>query len=112
MKNVMEYAGYCGEIDYNDGDGVFFGSILGITDMVTFEGSSVAELRQDFHDAVDDYLETCKRHGKKPQIPYRGSFNVRIPSQTHMQAVLAARREGKTLNAFIGAAIEEKLARL
>lgn len=68
-SEFMEYLGYRGEIQYGEADRVYFGSILGITDMVIFEGDNVKVLRKNLHEAVDDYLGTCRRHGKQPQKP-------------------------------------------
>ncbi|MDP1957738.1 MAG: hypothetical protein Q8J75_06140 [Rhodocyclaceae bacterium] len=37
--------------------------------MIGFHGESVAELRAAFEDAVDDYLETCKKAGGTAPTP-------------------------------------------
>jgi predicted HicB family RNase H-like nuclease len=75
-----------------------------------FEGSSVKELKKAFHEAVDDYLETCKEMGREPQKPFKGSFNVRIPSELHRKAVERATRMGVSLNQLVQKALEEKVA--
>jgi predicted HicB family RNase H-like nuclease len=64
MKNHLEYKGYSGSVDFNATDNILFGKIVGISDTVTFEGSSIKELTEAFHEAVDDYLDTCKELGK------------------------------------------------
>lgn len=58
MKNTMEYKGYTGSVEYSDEDGVFFGKVQFIRTLISYEGSNAKELRQDFHDGVDDYLIT------------------------------------------------------
>lgn len=45
-------------------DNVFFGKIEGIDGLVNFEGSSVEELKEIFHEAVDDYLTFINDYGK------------------------------------------------
>ena len=40
---------------------MFHGKILGINDLVNFEGVSVKELKKAFAEAVEDYLVTCSR---------------------------------------------------
>ena len=59
MGNTMTYNGYAGRIEYDDDDGIFTGRIAGIRDGVGFHAESVDGLRQAFHEAVEDYLETC-----------------------------------------------------
>ncbi len=77
---------------------------------VMFEGTSVKELRKAFHEAVDDYLGTCKEMCREPQKPFKGSFNVRIPSDLHRKAVERATRMGVSLNQLVQKALEEKVA--
>lgn len=57
MKN-LEYKGYSGSIDYCEEDDCFFGRVLGVNkDLISYEGSTIDELRKDFQNAVNDYLE-------------------------------------------------------
>ena len=60
MKNVMTYNGYTGTVEYSEDDGILFGRLVGINDIVSYEGESVKELREAFQASVDDYLEHCK----------------------------------------------------
>ena len=56
VMNTMTYKGYLGSVAYSEKDQVFFGKIEGINGLVNFEGESVKELTNAFHEAVDDYL--------------------------------------------------------
>ena len=98
MKNVMTYKGYSARIDYDDDDGIFFGRIAGIRDGVGFHAESVSELRDAFHEAVDDYVDTCEKVGKMPEKPYSGKVMFRISPEVHAQAALAAELSGMSLN--------------
>ena len=91
-------------------DKVFHGKIEGISDLVTFEGQTVAELIKAFHEAVNDYIELCKEAGKEPERPFKGSFNVRIPSDLHRKAAKKATLMGISLNQLVQKALEEKVA--
>lgn len=106
----MTYKGYIGSVHYSDEDEVFHGKIEAISDLIMYEGSSVKELKKAFHEAVDDYLETCKEMGREPQKPFKGSFNVRVPSTLHRKAAQKAAMMGISLNQFIQKALEEKVA--
>jgi predicted HicB family RNase H-like nuclease len=67
----MNYDGHHARIEYDDEDEIFFGKVAGISDVVGFHGSSVVvDLKNAFHEAVDDYIETCTRVGKDPQKNY------------------------------------------
>ena len=71
MNEVLEYRSYYASVNFNAEDEVFHGKIIGINDLVTFEATTIRELKKAFHDAVDDYLETCKSIGKDPEKPTR-----------------------------------------
>ncbi len=98
MTNTMVYQGYSARIDYDDEDGLFTGKIAGITDTVSFHADTVEDLRAAFHEAVDDYIETCTRVGKEPQKAYSGQVMFRISPDVHRKAALAAELSGKSLN--------------
>src|SRR5688572_136045 len=101
MKNIMEYNGYTGIVEYSGADRVFFGKVFGINDLVTFEGDSVKQLEKAFRDAVDDYVETCTEQGKEPERAYKGSFNVRIDPEVHRKAAFKAQTLHISLNEFV-----------
>ncbi len=59
MSNTMEYKGYVGSVEFSEEDGVFFGKVMGLRALLSYEGSTAAELVADFHAAVDDYIALC-----------------------------------------------------
>lgn len=105
--NTMTYKGYHARVEYDDEDELFFGRIAGISDSVGFHADSVAGLKAAFHEAVDDYLDTCARIGKEPQKPYSGKVMFRVSPEVHRKAALAAELAGKSLNQWA----EEVLSR-
>ncbi|MCL2838004.1 MAG: type II toxin-antitoxin system HicB family antitoxin [Oscillospiraceae bacterium] len=110
MNNVLEHNGYVGKIEFSSDDNCFFGKILGINDLVSFEGSSVDEIKSAFSEAVDDYLEMCAENGKEPEKSYKGSFNVRIDPVLHRQAASFAALSNISLNQFVESAIADKVS--
>ena len=110
MADLMNYKGYRATAKYSEEDGCFVGQIIGIDDVIGFEGSTVEELRAMFREAVDSYLDWCRERGKKPDKEYKGSFNVRISPEKHGAAVKKATELGISLNQFVSEAIDEKLS--
>lgn len=70
--DVMAYKGYTGCIEFSAEDNVYFGKIIGIRSLISYEGETAKELLEDFHGAVDDYLALCKENGIVPETAYRG----------------------------------------
>ena len=105
----LEYKGYTGSIEYSQEDGVLFGKVLGIKGLISFEGNTGRELEQDFKQAVDDYLGQSAESGTVPEKPYKGSFNIRIPSVLHQKAALMAMQGKVSLNSFVAEAIRSRV---
>ncbi|MFH0909075.1 MAG: type II toxin-antitoxin system HicB family antitoxin [bacterium] len=108
-QTYFEYKGYLGAACVSVEDNVLHGKIEFINDLVTFEATTVPELQNEFQNAVDDYLQTCQQAGKEPEKPFKGTFNVRIGSETHRATALAAKRRGETLNDLVKQAVERFL---
>ena len=105
----MKYKGYIAHVELDDEEGVFHGEVIGTRDVITFEGTSVRQLRKAFHDSVDDYLAFCRQRGEKPETPASGKFVVRIDAADHRRAAMLAKLRGKSLNAFVAECIEKEL---
>lgn len=105
MNDIIKYKEYYAVVHFSMEDEIFFGKILGINDLVTFEGQSVKELKKSFKEAIQDYLETCEKLKKNPDKSYRGTFNIRISPDLHRTAVLVASQKNITLNDFVKTAI-------
>ncbi len=98
MNNTMNYKAYTANIEYSAEDQCFVGHLAGITDIVGFHGESINELRQNFEEAVNDYIETCEKLNKAPQQAYSGNLILQIPPQTHVAIANAAKMSGKSIN--------------
>jgi predicted HicB family RNase H-like nuclease len=106
----MNYNGYSATIAYEPDDRVFHGRVNDISDVVSFEGTSVDELEAAFRNAVDEYVAFCEERGRVPQRPYSGRFLVRVPPAVHRRVSEAATRAGESMNAWVQKAIEAQLA--
>ncbi len=84
---MMEYKGYLGDVQFDDQAGIFHGEIVNLRDVVTFQGKTVNELRRAFRES--------------------GKFVVRVSPELHRRISLAARKSGKSLNAWVA----ERLSR-
>jgi predicted HicB family RNase H-like nuclease len=111
LKKGFHYKSYQGVASYSDDDGEFHGKIEFIRDLVTYEGADVKSLRKAFTEAVDDYLAVCRQKKRAPELPFKGSFNVRTGSALHRKAALAARYKGSNLNSIVTEALDRYLAR-
>jgi len=108
--STLKHKGYIGSIEYSQEDNCLFGKVLGLNKiLISYQGNTIQELKADFINGVEQYLEHCKEQQIAPQKSFTGTFNVRIPTEIHSKAVLKSKENGISLNAFVRQAIEEKL---
>ncbi len=60
MNNTISYKKYIGSVEFSEEDNIFYGKVLGMRSLISYEGDTAKELIEDFHNAVNDYLELCK----------------------------------------------------
>ncbi len=107
----MTYKGYEAKVQFDDEARIFHGDIINTRDVITFQGSSVEDLDQAFHDSVDDYLAFCASLGEAPEKPFSGKFIVRVTPDLHKTIVTEARRQGKSVNSYVASALRRSAHR-
>lgn len=105
-QQLLSYKGYHGSVEYSLEDGVLYGQVVDMSSLISYEGTTITELRTDFERAVDAYLAECAAHNEKPERAYTGSFNVRVTPQLHHELALYAQEHHLSLNASVRRAIE------
>lgn len=103
----MQYRGYRARVTFDEDAETFHGTVLHLRDVITFEADSVAGLKREFRDSVDDYLAFCVELGREPERPLSGRFLLRMDPDLHRDATSAAELAGASLNAWICDQIRE-----
>ncbi len=98
---MLKHKGYTGDARFDADAGLFHGEVLDTRDVITFQGTTVDELRHAFRQSVDDYLDFCRERGEEPDRPFSGRLMLRLPPELHRYIHIEARREGKSLNRWI-----------
>jgi len=106
---MMQYKGYSATVVFDDENDLFHGEVLGIRDVVTFQGSSAKDLRRAFKESVDDYLDFCRQRGESPDKPVSGRFVLRISPRLHRELCKTAGMAGQSLNAWIASRLENEI---
>lgn len=108
MAFTLQHRDYIANVDFDPEIDLFHGRIVNIRDVITFYGSSIEELKQEFAASLQVYLDVCREKGIEPAKPFSGRFNLRLTPESHAKATAAALASGKSLNAFIAETVEEK----
>lgn len=67
-NGLLRYSGYSAKPEYSAEDRIFYGRILGISNLVDFQFEEADDIENEFHKAVDDYLQYCMENGKCLEI--------------------------------------------
>lgn len=67
-NGLLRCRGYFAKPEYSAEDRIFYGRILGTSDLVDFQFEEADDIENEFHKAVDDYLQYCMENGKCPEI--------------------------------------------
>ena len=107
---MMKYKNYIGHAEYDGDAKLFHGEVLGLsTDVITFQGKTVAELEKAFKDSIDDYLDWCKERGKSPEKSFSGTLSLRLTPEIHKKIAHNAITNNLSINAYLNTIISEKL---
>lgn len=98
---MMTYKGYSGLVKFDSDADIFHGEVVGLRDVVTFQGTTVEELKEAFRESVDDYLEFCEQRGEQPDKPFSGRFLLRVDPVLHRRLAELSAQEGESLNTWI-----------
>lgn len=104
--NQLEYKGYTAVVGFEADDDCFVGRVVGITDLIAFDGQSISELRQNFHNVLDTYLKHCDEVGKIPESPKSGKLLLRLPAELHAYVAQQAETTGESVNGIIVGAVQ------
>lgn len=98
---MMKYKGYLGEVTYDADAKIFHGEVLGLKDVITFQGTTVKDLEKAFKDSIEDYLAWCKERNEEPAKVFSGNLRVRISPDLHAKLAQSAIIRGISLNSLI-----------
>jgi predicted HicB family RNase H-like nuclease len=89
-NNTMKYKGYTALIEFSDEDGCLIGKVLGIRDVIVFDGDTVEDIRQSFHEMIDHYVMACEKTGREPNKP---ASEVLVPISPELYAKVSRKAE-------------------
>ena len=98
---MMKYKGYLGEVTYDADAKNFHGEVVGLKDVITFQGTTVVELEKAFKDSIDDYVAWCAERGEEPEKAFSGNIRLRVSRDLHAKLAQAAVIQGVSLNSLI-----------
>jgi predicted HicB family RNase H-like nuclease len=107
--NFVNYKDYYGSVQFDPDQEIFYGRVEFIRDLITFEAQDAKSIIPSFRDAVDDYLKSCSLLNKKPNVSFKGSFNIRISPDLHRKLGVYAASHQNTINNVVKSALTEFL---
>lgn len=106
---ALKYKGYAGRAEYDDEAGVFHGEIIGLRDVITFQGTNVEELETEFRESINIYLDWCEEEGVDPDRPVSGQFRLRVGPDLHRSIAMTCEMAGESINSWVIGCIKRGL---
>ena len=103
---TIEYKGYVGRIEVDEENDGFHGTVINISDVVNFKGTSMRELRREFAKSIQEYFVFCREQGESPEQPFSGRFVLRVDPAIHRAITRAAERAGMSINKWAARQLE------
>ncbi len=107
---MIEYKGYLGVFNFEPDSGSFHGTVVNTNDVISFYGSSVAELRREMRRSVEEYLAFCREQDRPPEKPFSGKLMLRTTPELHRKVALQAARHRLSMNAWVQQVLERAAA--
>lgn len=105
MKNMFEYRGYWGSKDYSEVDDIFYGKLMFIRSLVSYEAETESDLESAFRDAVDDYLVMCETENIVPEAPFQSALRVNVGERLHRKLAFLAAEKGIQIDSLVEEAL-------
>lgn len=67
---MIEYKGYTCVYEFDEKRTLFYGKVTNCDNLITFQGKPVKETKENFQEAVDQYLAWCKKYRNAKERPH------------------------------------------
>ena len=111
LTNLLKYKDYYARIAFDPSADSFHGRVIGIRDVIDFYGRTPEELREEFKNSVEAYLEWCAEEGTKPEKTWLGKLTIRIDEDLRRRLAIVAAGRGESVNAWIAAVLDRETRR-
>lgn len=107
---MIEYKGYLGAVEFDPDIETFHGTVINISDVISFYGTSVPELRREMKKSVEEYLAFCREQGRPPEQPFSGKLVIQTNPDLHRRIALEASRRHLGVSTFVEKVLEDAVA--
>lgn len=103
---MLKYKGYTGVVQFDDKAMIFHGEVIGLRDVITFRGSTPEEIKSEFINSIDGYLDWCRELNQEPEKPFSGDIHLRLRPDLHAKLAAEAKIQGVSLNNYINTTLQ------
>ncbi|CDZ79345.1 putative protein encoded in hypervariable junctions of pilus gene clusters [Legionella massiliensis] len=108
---MLQYKGYIGHVVFDDLNELFFGEIINTQTVITFQATMSHQLKNAFMEAIDNYLKSCEKQLKEPEVPLSGQLALTVSPELHRDVFMAAKNLRVSLNVWICSALRHAVCR-
>lgn len=112
LTNVLKYKDYYARIAFDPSADAFHGRVIGMQDVIDFYGRTPEELREEFKNSVEEYLEWCAEEGTKPEKTWQGKLTLRVDEDLRRRLAVIAAASGDSINSWITSLLDRETRRM
>lgn len=101
LTNILNYEGYFAEFGYDESADAFHGRVIGLNDVIDFYGRSVDELKAEFRNSINEYINWCREEGEEPEKTWSGKMTLRPTDAQRRRYLVAAAAQKKSVSAWM-----------
>ena len=109
--NAFRHRGYASVPEIDVDSQLIHGRVMGLRDVIHYEGRTVEEAYAHFVELVDFYIASCEADGAEPETPFSGKLALRTTPETHRLIERAAASVGMSTNEWMGSRLAADAAR-
>lgn len=107
ITNTLQYKKYTCQVTYYNVKDCLTGRVVGMSQIPNVTGQTLAEIKEEFHRAVDKYLLDCESAGKKPAQAFTGNYSIRTTPAVHEALAMYALEKNQLLSQVLQQALLE-----
>ena len=107
ITNTLQYKKYTCQVTYYNVKDCLTGRVIGMSQIPNVTGQTLAEIKEEFHRAVDEYLLNCSNAGLKPAQAFTGNYSIRTTPAIHEALAMYALEKNMILSQVMQQALIE-----
>ena len=107
MNNTIQYKGYVGSVEFSEDYGIFYGKVMGIRSLISYESENAQKL---FTISTVLWMTLWKSEGKESEVAFKCGLTIQLSPELHKQIFIYLISHQMSINCYIEKVLENSPA--